>query len=24
LAAEWLQDKKGFYAIQDMFDFKLG
>ena len=24
LAAEWLQDKNGFYAIQDMFDFKLG
>jgi 4-hydroxy-tetrahydrodipicolinate reductase len=23
LAAEWLQDKKGFYSIQDMFDFKL-
>jgi 4-hydroxy-tetrahydrodipicolinate reductase len=21
LAAEWLQDKKGFYTVQDMFDF---
>jgi 4-hydroxy-tetrahydrodipicolinate reductase len=24
LAAEWLHGKKGFYSIQDMFDFKLG
>ena len=23
LAAEWLNGKKGFYSIQDMFDFKL-
>jgi 4-hydroxy-tetrahydrodipicolinate reductase len=23
LAAEWLHGKKGFYSIQDMFDFKL-
>ncbi|MBC7915738.1 MAG: 4-hydroxy-tetrahydrodipicolinate reductase [Pyrinomonadaceae bacterium] len=23
LAAEWLQDKKGFYSVKDMFDFKL-
>ena len=22
LAAEWIKDKKGFYAVQDMFDFK--
>jgi 4-hydroxy-tetrahydrodipicolinate reductase len=23
LAAEWLQGKKGFYEVKDMFDFKL-
>jgi 4-hydroxy-tetrahydrodipicolinate reductase len=22
LAAEWLKDKKGFYSVADMFDFK--
>ncbi|MNY63569.1 4-hydroxy-tetrahydrodipicolinate reductase [compost metagenome] len=23
LAAEWLQDKKGFYSVKDMFDFNI-
>jgi len=23
LAAEWLQDKKGFHSVQDMFDFSI-
>jgi 4-hydroxy-tetrahydrodipicolinate reductase len=21
LAAEWIKDKKGFYSVQDMFEF---
>jgi 4-hydroxy-tetrahydrodipicolinate reductase len=21
LAAEWIKDKKGFYSVEDMFDF---